>query len=96
EGRPDDAATAPEGGDGTEVDVPVVLGATRRDLVEALRVRHDLRRVQRMLDAVGERRRLRLAQRGRLRAGQTARGLAQRRVPPLCRSRTDVDPIHTA
>src|SRR5690606_9633756 len=52
--RADDAAASPDGGHGAEVDVPAVLGAARLDLVEALCVRDDLRRVQRLFDVVGE------------------------------------------
>ncbi len=42
----DDAAAAPDLRHRAEVDVPAVLRRRRRDLVEALRVGDDLRRVQ--------------------------------------------------
>ncbi len=72
EGRADDAAAAPDRGDGAEVDVPAVLLAARGDLVEPLRVRHDLGRVQRLLHSGPRRPPPRLAQRGGLRAGQVS------------------------
>lgn len=52
--RTDDAATAPDRRQVGRLEVPVVLGAAGSDLIEALRVRHDLRRVQRGLDVGGE------------------------------------------
>ena len=51
----DDAAAAPDLRDRAEVDVPVVLGGAGADLVEALRVRDDLRRVQGEADVLDER-----------------------------------------
>jgi hypothetical protein len=70
----DDAAGPPDLRHRTGVDVPVVLLARGLDLLEALRVRHDLGGEQRLLDvglqivAAGAR--------SRGRAGQAARGLA--------------------
>src|SRR6478735_6915018 len=72
ESGPDDASAAPDRGDPAEVDVPVVLLAARRDLVEALGVGDDLRGVQRLLDLVGEGRRLVLAEWAGGRPGQVA------------------------
>ena len=46
--RPDDAAAAPDGGHVAGRDAPVVFGAARLDLVEALRIGDDLRGVQRL------------------------------------------------
>src|SRR5215472_17882260 len=46
ESGPDDAATAPDGRHGSQVDVPVVFLAARSDLVEALCVGDNLRCVQ--------------------------------------------------
>ena len=74
---PDDAAAAPDRGDRAQVDVPAVLGGAGGDLVEALRVGDDLRRVQRLL---GRRRRSRRRPRPRRRRagpGQAARAAAR-------------------
>ena len=63
---PDDAAAAPDGGHVAGRDAPVVFGAAGLDLVEALGVGDDLRRVQRLADVVDELRRVRgLGRRGR-------------------------------
>src|SRR5690606_2399716 len=48
ESRTDDAAAAPDRRDVALADVPAVLRCARDDLVEALRVRDDLRRVERL------------------------------------------------
>ena len=52
--RADDAAAAPDGGQVARGDAPVVLGAAGLDLVEALRVGDDLRRVERLADVLDE------------------------------------------
>ena len=72
----DDAAAAPDLGDRAEVDVPVVLGGAGADLVEALRVRDDLRGVQRQAHVLDERvgvRRRRAPRRGPGSPAETAR-----------------------
>src|SRR6202011_66947 len=52
--RPDDAATAPDGGEVARGDGPGVFGAAGLDVVEALRVGDDLRGVERLADVFGE------------------------------------------
>ena len=64
----DDAAAAPDDRHLAEVDVPAVLLAARGDHVPALGVGHDLRRVERLLDLVRERARVR-HRRAAVRAG---------------------------
>ena len=52
--RPDDAPAAPDPRHRTEIDVPAVLRGAGDDLVETLRVRDDLRRIQRDPDVLDE------------------------------------------
>src|SRR5256714_1704331 len=54
EAPPDDAATAPDLGGGAQVDVPAALAGRRPHLLEALRVGHDLGRVERVPHLVHE------------------------------------------
>jgi hypothetical protein len=74
----DDAAAAPDRGHRARVDAPVVLGAARLDLVEALRVGDDLGGVQGLLHRVGE---AGADDGGAGRARQPLRRLPQRGVP---------------
>src|SRR5262249_61563322 len=52
---PEKAAARPDGARGAAVDVPAVLVAAGLDVVEALRVRDDLGRVQRLAHVLDER-----------------------------------------
>ena len=72
----DDAAAAPDGRHVAGGEVPAVLRAARLDLVEALRVRDDLRRVQRLPDVLGELARRRWAVSPRSPGRQPGGGLA--------------------
>ena len=83
----DDAAAAPDLRDRAEVDVPVVLGGAGADLVEALRVRDDLRRVQGEAHVLDER--VGVLDREALgRAGQVARDGALLGVATTASGRT--------
>src|SRR4029077_14947355 len=55
ESRPDDAAAAPDGRHCAAVDAPAELSAARLNVIEALRVRDHLRRVQRGPHVLDER-----------------------------------------